>query len=453
MKVKVDNCFNCKLIVYEDESILVYYINSGSDRLFVSFSWRDFDWQSSDFFMRRPLEKLGFSALGIVAKGNNWFPRQSIEKVVYELSGMIYEYADITTCGSSMGAYAALKYVKAFKANRCLAFSPLWGVLEKECRENKIPFRKRWGEDVSNFVTHGGEGLSADNISNSTDYYLFSDFYDRVDNKHLDKIYSFAPNKFYTINVPFSGHPCIRAFKGTDIIKSILTSAFAKDVVSLRRIATKAISFSNRNRSQRSFEFYAKRYNNAVVKLSKRHPKFSYRLIFSSVVPISDKAFFETIVNLVSAKAVCEAIGLVKLDSSLSFEVRRNVFFNTLLNNSEKIIDCHGNYVCYDLIKEKVLANSEVSVSSMPVKCFYDNEYAILLVFTINGLKFISPCSELKLLSAVDVEDVCGVAFLSGTVDGKRFFSCKKGTLSVDRNKKVTLWPRKIKAYELFLLK
>lgn len=436
-------------IIYEDEFSLVYYIPGTLDRLFVSFSWRDFNWHSPEFFMRRPLQKLGFSVLGIVAKGNNWFPRQSVEQIALKLQKLINGYADITVCGSSMGAYAAIKYVRNFNANRCLAFSPLWSVIEKECVEHNVPFRDRWKKDLADSKSHGGYKVASDDISFSADYFLFSDFFNRTDRKHLRKIKSTTSHQINLINVPFSGHPCIRAFKGTDMVKSILTNAFNKDTVSLRRVSVKAISYANKDRSHRSYEFYTKRYNNVVARLSFRHPKLSYRYIKHSVVPIDEKILFLIAIRLAKKKAIEEVLELIRGSYG---DVCKKAFFNVLLTESKPIIDHQGNFVCYDLVRQKITAEPRVSDVSVLVKCFHDDEHAILSVPTIEGLNLLLPNADLKILNMKNVENISDTLFSSELKGGGRFFSCDKGCLSVDRKKRVTLQPRKIKAYELFLI-
>lgn len=88
----------------------------------------DFDHTSGRCWGQEPIDKLGISTLGVVCKGNLWYPSEGMKDACAAAAVVANRFTTCVLYGFSMGAYGALKYSRAIGATQVIALSPQWSI-------------------------------------------------------------------------------------------------------------------------------------------------------------------------------------------------------------------------------------------------------------------------------------------------------------------------------------
>jgi hypothetical protein len=110
--------------IYDDDNIRVVFRAADSPLLLVTFNPASFLAHTGGLWGARFADTLGCAALGFVSKAINWFPAASIRPAAAAAAPVLAGFAEIITCGLSLGGYGALKYGSLLRADLSIAFSP-----------------------------------------------------------------------------------------------------------------------------------------------------------------------------------------------------------------------------------------------------------------------------------------------------------------------------------------
>lgn len=114
--------------LYDDAEVEVWFSGDGSQDVVISFSAMNHNIELKGLPAERALRANGYDVIGVIAKRNNWYPRKSLERATAALESLIAGYTSRICYGSSMGAYAALKYAHLLKADHTIAFAPQFSI-------------------------------------------------------------------------------------------------------------------------------------------------------------------------------------------------------------------------------------------------------------------------------------------------------------------------------------
>lgn len=159
------------------------------------------------------LAKAGVNAVHILASHNHWYQTPEIFEVLAEVRQIAAQASRIVTYGSSMGAYAAIRFAPDLGAHAAVALGPQYSV-----NPAKAPFEKRfarfyredeWLFDEFDAAAYGGINVLM--------------LYDPLDDdgKHAKLLMSAIPS-INPMALPFCGHPVGPVLKQTGLVSSIV---------------------------------------------------------------------------------------------------------------------------------------------------------------------------------------------------------------------------------------
>jgi len=194
-------------IVYENADVRVVVFDVGGDDLVLSFSNMLFKANGNDFWGRQFYQKNGYSAVGFVAKGPNWFPAASMAPAIAAVRQTIGKFKTRIAYGNSMGGYAALKFSHQLGADVAIAFSPQYsidpavvGAFEKRFTTCFDPSR------------HAEMAIRPEDCTARA--YIFFDPFEEPDKRHVELISAARP-EVRRLGVPMTGHHSITVFAGS----------------------------------------------------------------------------------------------------------------------------------------------------------------------------------------------------------------------------------------------
>lgn len=131
---------------YRSENLLVRAIPAENQRLWVvtfdnygaptTFDRFGF---GEEFFTSR-----GISFVTVLSAGNDWYQHPDTPIAMQVVRSIVSGAERVMTYGSSMGAYAAIRFADAIGADACLALSPQYSNDRK-----KVPFERRWPQEAA----------------------------------------------------------------------------------------------------------------------------------------------------------------------------------------------------------------------------------------------------------------------------------------------------------------
>ncbi|MCR0985555.1 tetratricopeptide repeat protein [Roseomonas populi] len=197
-------------IIAEVEDIRAIFLPGKGDTLYVTFSEMSTRFSANRFWGDNLFLQHGLAALGIVANGPNWFPQNTMLRMLEAVSHKLHGGAHrrIVTYGFSMGAYAALKYGSRLGAEVCVAFCPQISINPAEVSS----FDKRFSSHFD-AVRHQGMRICAGDLARNN--YIIFDPHLRQDASHARQISALGNTT--SILSPLSGHHSIRMISGTGI--------------------------------------------------------------------------------------------------------------------------------------------------------------------------------------------------------------------------------------------
>lgn len=113
-------------ILVETENLVCILHDRGGDQLVMTFAGSGLRPQRNRVWAEKPLEKLGCSVLGFVAKAPNWYPQRDMQRAIDHLANdpALQGFKKRLGYGSSMGGYALLRYGKALQLDMAFVLAP-----------------------------------------------------------------------------------------------------------------------------------------------------------------------------------------------------------------------------------------------------------------------------------------------------------------------------------------
>ncbi|WP_424138805.1 tetratricopeptide repeat protein [Roseomonas chloroacetimidivorans] len=222
-------------IVFDSDLLQAVYEPHGSKLLLITFAPFRFKLAPLDFWGKKFASNAKISILGFVAKTENWYPQSAMKAAIHASLPRIARYREVVTYGSSMGAYAALKYGAALNAGTAVAFAPQYSI---------DPDDGIQGSEFTMFFRrelHLGMRISpGDAPFNSFIFYDSALRFDDLSAKAIQQ----SNSGVKLIGLPSTGHECIRMFASTALTSNLLHLCVKRDEVEVRRLVRQVRSTS-----------------------------------------------------------------------------------------------------------------------------------------------------------------------------------------------------------------
>ena len=169
----------------------------GSDVCFVTFdSYSDVGTLDRPAFAESFLHGRGIDAVHILSRSNDWYLYPYSAEAFAVARAAVAGYARVITYGSSMGAYAAIRFGGRVGAQLAIAMSPQFSI-----NPATPPFEKRWQYDAQAIDFSIEAGFAADFVAKAII------FYDprNDDRLHVDCFRSLT--EVVDVAIPNGGHP------------------------------------------------------------------------------------------------------------------------------------------------------------------------------------------------------------------------------------------------------
>ena len=179
------------------------------------------------FFAQRDI-----STVSIVGRGDDWYHYADTVAALSAVRAHVAACPRVVTYGSSMGAYAALRFAQAVGADAVLALSPQYTI-----RRDKAPFEPRWWLEAAriNWVNALETPIAARGAVVVHD--------SRGPDRHHAALIAAECNAT-TIGVPFGGHPVATFLADIGLLEQLVMTvldgtldavAFRREVLARRR--------------------------------------------------------------------------------------------------------------------------------------------------------------------------------------------------------------------------
>ncbi len=197
--------------IFETDEVFIHHAETNNPVVVVTFSHLDYNQKGISFWGASPLEKLGYSAIGIVAKRDIWYPPAVMDQTLEAVERLTAQYSSVIAYGFSMGAYGALKYSKRIGANTVIALSPQASV---DVTENRFMDLRFYNHDI-----HQKMGIKTGDIGGNA--FLIYDPYMEADNWSAHFVLNAHPET-HLITAPRAQHETIDMFSSTEALSELL---------------------------------------------------------------------------------------------------------------------------------------------------------------------------------------------------------------------------------------
>ncbi len=201
-------------LIYSSSNMEVYFISfDESKAIFVSWAFRNpipMITFGEEFFVKYRL-----NAILVTSKGLHWYQYPDLEEALKAIRNVTQDFDRVISYGTSMGAYAAVRYSADILADIVIAFSPQYSV-----DRSIVPFEKRWHDDASFIEAEFGFLWEDKKISDSAKIGIFYDSLDS-DRGHAN-LYRAGRDNIELVDIMCSGHRTIRVFSETRQLTQLL---------------------------------------------------------------------------------------------------------------------------------------------------------------------------------------------------------------------------------------
>jgi pimeloyl-ACP methyl ester carboxylesterase len=138
----------------------------------------------------------GIDAVHVLSRENDWYHYPEMAEAMGCVAAAAVGYRRVVTYGSSMGAYAAIRFAGLVGAHAILALSPQYSI-----DPAVVPWERRWLESGRHFNRRWEQTLDFPAVGEA--YVVFDP--EQADGRHIARL---AENfRFEPIAIPFGGHP------------------------------------------------------------------------------------------------------------------------------------------------------------------------------------------------------------------------------------------------------
>lgn len=204
----------------------------------VTFNAMDFQFNGRIFSADSALIKLGIPGLGIVSRGNNWFPTEAMIDLLPSILPVVEKFSKRIGYGYSMGAHGAIKHSRLLGLTSAIAFSPQWSI-----DPASVPWEWRYTPRFSDL--NKGMEIAKDDCS-GTVILIFDDKF-TPDLKHVEHIEAAHP--CHRIPMRYCGHETLQVIASTDTVGAMFQAAVDGDLNRLSAIIKQKKKSSSRYRA------------------------------------------------------------------------------------------------------------------------------------------------------------------------------------------------------------
>lgn len=218
-------------IIYDDNEIQVIHRLGDPGSTLLAFSAILYRPNEPDYWASSPADKYDLNCISFSPKSKNYFPMESISKAKPAidkcLSGVVVGY------GSSMGAYAALKYSSLFKSSITLAFSPQVSVSPSDVPFDEV--RHCYYSEIKN----GDMLVRGRDLSGAV--CVFFDPKHPIDAGHIELLRKNADGHSVTaVPVPYGGHDIINLVADARLFSKLYECCLLNDIGHFKRLMKSA---------------------------------------------------------------------------------------------------------------------------------------------------------------------------------------------------------------------
>ena len=158
----------------------------------------------------------GINAIHVVPRDNCWYQYPQLANLAKVIASITGRFRRVFAYGSSMGAYAAIRFGRLVGASEAIALSPQYSIDPAE-----VPFEKRWPHEAALLDFRCEKIAPAPFTAKSWVFY---------DPRNLDRHHAemFAgQTDLIHVKIANSGHPCTGYLAEVGILKEAVTSILA----------------------------------------------------------------------------------------------------------------------------------------------------------------------------------------------------------------------------------
>jgi hypothetical protein len=218
--------------IFRDEYVEVFHKPAESRFLLATFNNLRMVSKDGGFWGERFADRTGTSALGFVNATGNWFPERNMAAAIAACRPILEQYDAVVTYGSSMGAYAALKYSRRLGAHTAVAFSPQYSIDPEVVGSFDHRYLKQFRPELNR-----GAEIAADEVIENS--FLFYDPLYDIDRKHAALIMG-AVGCGNLVRMPTIGHEVISLFAKTPLARELLEHCMQGDLAKVTALAAQA---------------------------------------------------------------------------------------------------------------------------------------------------------------------------------------------------------------------
>jgi tetratricopeptide (TPR) repeat protein len=198
--------------IFRSANVLVRHAPQvGAGTLVISFGpWRSKPALELEGFGEAFLAEHGIDAVFVTCASNRWYQYPEMPAALAAIEAVAAPYARRITYGSSMGAFAALAFSRALRAQRVIAISPQYAVGAAQ-----VPFETRWSREAAAITWRH---RLAEGLSETAEIVVLYDPL-HLDRQHVDLLRRHRPITAFAL--PFAGHPAGEMLREVRLISRV----------------------------------------------------------------------------------------------------------------------------------------------------------------------------------------------------------------------------------------
>ena len=211
-------------VVFEDAHLRVMFQPGGSDMLLLTFGDAVVLADGTRFFADTVAGRFGINCLGFMARAPYWYPADSMRAAARAVAYTLAAFDIRIGYGSSMGAYAAIKYSALLGATHVVAFCPQWSIDPAECGADESGYRDFFRPHMA------GMGITAADLAGAIT--VFHDPGQPNDAAHFRRLTALCPD-VRACRVHHVAHELAPVLAGSRLATDLFRACFLGDEAGL----------------------------------------------------------------------------------------------------------------------------------------------------------------------------------------------------------------------------
>ena len=431
-----------KSIIFEDDNIKCIFFpgDHSTKQIIITFGDAvNLDNVENNFFAEKIFIEKNIPSIGIMAKSQNWYPRESIDLFAAINSSLLDKYIDKIGYGASMGAYCAIRSSSLLNLSSTIAMAPQWSINQNECDFDAGWFQTYYKDSM------GLMGIKPKEMSGNI--FIFFDQHGN-DLHHANKIKNLF-SKTYLIKMAYSGHSPVLVLKGSENFFKLLNYVCALDIFGIN------LHVQSLRRKSLFIKY------NLLNKASKRKPILASKIIMSR---IGTDHIYNNLYNAhfkeIAVSLSRSLINLTLLESwikgayALNIDLKQKILNDLILGKGRnRYIQAHTKkFLFYDLVSQKILqAFVGAPLTQIPILSYVDEDHIRLYINYFKYPIYLTVTAENNFDICLDEADISKLNLIE--LSPNKFaikFNEKFLSASDDDSEVVSLGPSKPHAWETF---